>query len=87
MQVALRHHFVGDPPDVLQLRSSSVRQGIIGSSILLQRVMQQVNSVPPTDSSVFIQGETGAGKELIARATHDALCSPALESHLPLEKQ
>jgi formate hydrogenlyase transcriptional activator len=43
---------------------------IVGSSPLLQRVLTSVVKVGPTDSTVLILGETGTGKELIARATH-----------------
>jgi transcriptional regulator with GAF, ATPase, and Fis domain len=43
---------------------------IIGSSPALERVLQQVRHVAPTDSTVLIEGETGTGKELIARAIH-----------------
>src|SRR5437016_12393026 len=44
---------------------------IIGSSPALRRVLKQVGTVAPTDSTVLIYGETGTGKELIARAIHD----------------
>ena len=44
---------------------------IIGSSPALEMALEQVAQVAPTDSTVLIQGETGTGKELIARAVHD----------------
>jgi formate hydrogenlyase transcriptional activator len=44
---------------------------IIGKSPVLEAVLEQVERVAPTDSTVLIQGETGTGKELIARAVHD----------------
>jgi formate hydrogenlyase transcriptional activator len=43
---------------------------IIGSSAALQAVLRKVAAVAPTDSTVLIHGETGTGKELIARALH-----------------
>src|SRR5437016_14226509 len=43
---------------------------IVGSSEVLRRVLSQVSKVSPTDSTVLILGETGTGKELIARAIH-----------------
>lgn len=43
---------------------------IIGSSAALQRVLDMVRVVAPTDATVLIQGETGTGKELIAEAIH-----------------
>jgi formate hydrogenlyase transcriptional activator len=44
---------------------------LIGSSPGLEAVLEQVERVAPTDSTVLIQGETGTGKELIARAIHN----------------
>ncbi len=44
---------------------------LVGRSAALQRVLREVEVVSPTDSGVLIQGETGTGKELIARAIHD----------------
>jgi len=44
---------------------------IIGNSPALESVLEQVQQVAPTDSTVLIQGETGTGKELIARAIHN----------------
>ena len=44
---------------------------IIGTSSALESVLEQVQRVAPTDSTALILGETGTGKELIARAIHD----------------
>jgi formate hydrogenlyase transcriptional activator len=44
---------------------------LIGSSPALEAVLEQVERVAPTDSTVLVQGETGTGKELIARAIHN----------------
>jgi formate hydrogenlyase transcriptional activator len=46
--------------------------GIIGRGAAIQSVLAQVEIVAPTDSTVLIQGETGTGKELFARAIHRA---------------
>jgi len=46
-------------------------EGIIGKSSALQKVLEQVAIVAPTDSTVLLHGETGTGKELIAQAIHN----------------
>src|SRR5258705_12888503 len=45
---------------------------LIGNSAALESVLEQVEQVAPTDSTVLIEGETGTGKELIAHAIHNA---------------
>jgi formate hydrogenlyase transcriptional activator len=49
---------------------SSMYEEIVGSSRPLRSVLSQVGKVAPTDSTVLIYGETGTGKELVARAIH-----------------
>jgi formate hydrogenlyase transcriptional activator len=46
-------------------------EGIVGKSAALQKVLEQVAIVAPTASTVLLHGETGTGKELIARAIHN----------------
>ena len=48
-----------------------VFEGIVGRSASLQRALREVKVVAPTDSGVLILGETGTGKELVARAIHN----------------
>src|SRR5258707_14851350 len=52
-----------DPDDV-------ICEGIVGRSVALWNVVVQLETVAPTDSTVLICGETGTGKELIARGLH-----------------
>ena len=54
-----------------EIRTEYNFEDIIGESSALKRVLRQVETVAPTDSAVLIRGETGTGKELIARAIHD----------------
>jgi len=53
-----------------EIDKTSMFEEIVGTSSALQRVLSDVSKVAPTDSSVLISGETGTGKELIARAIH-----------------
>jgi formate hydrogenlyase transcriptional activator len=46
-------------------------EGMVGSSEPIRRVLAQVSKVAPTDATVLILGETGTGKELVARAIHN----------------
>jgi formate hydrogenlyase transcriptional activator len=46
-------------------------QDIVGNSEAIRTVLQQIEQVAPTDSTVLIQGETGTGKELLAHAIHN----------------
>jgi formate hydrogenlyase transcriptional activator len=54
-----------------QLSSEPCFEDIVGRSPALQQVLQQVMIVAPSDSTVLLHGETGTGKELIARAIHN----------------
>ncbi len=53
-----------------QIDRESMFEDIVGSSEALRKVLRQVARVAPSDSTVLILGETGTGKELIARAIH-----------------
>src|ERR1700722_19593721 len=54
-----------------EIRSELNFEEIVGKSTALRQVLRQVEAVAPTNSTVLIQGETGSGKELIARAVHN----------------
>ena len=54
-----------------EIRTEHPFEEIVGDSSTLRRALQQVEVVAPTDSTVLLLGETGTGKELIARAIHD----------------
>jgi len=53
-----------------EIDKASMFEEIVGTSPPLQTVLSRVSKVAPTDSSVLITGETGTGKELVARAIH-----------------
>ena len=67
----LRESRLGERP-VLRALSRAERPGaaILGESAALQTVLTQLDLVAPTDATVLLQGETGTGKELLARALH-----------------
>jgi hypothetical protein len=54
-----------------EIRNQMNFEEIIGNSPVLRQVLRRVEAVAPTNSTVLIQGETGSGKELIARAVHN----------------
>ena len=58
---------LGKPPETM-----GPANDLIGSSQVMRRVWESVQMVAPTDSAVLIQGETGTGKELVAKAIHQA---------------
>jgi transcriptional regulator with GAF, ATPase, and Fis domain len=53
---------------------------IVGTSRSLKAVLSRIAKVGPTDSTVLVTGETGTGKELIARAVHKRSKDPAVPS-------
>src|SRR5580692_3494524 len=53
-----------------EIDRASMFEEIVGTSAALKKVLSRISKVAPTDSSVLITGETGTGKELVARAIH-----------------
>ncbi len=53
-----------------EIRSDQLFEDIVGGSTALRRVLKEIETVAPTGSTVLISGETGSGKELVARAIH-----------------
>ena len=54
-----------------EVRTERNFEEVVGKSTVLRRVLRNVETVAPTDSTVLIYGETGTGKELVARAIHN----------------
>jgi formate hydrogenlyase transcriptional activator len=54
-----------------EIRSEMNLKDIVGNSEPLRRVLKEIETVAPADSTVLVYGETGTGKELIARAVHN----------------
>jgi transcriptional regulator with GAF, ATPase, and Fis domain len=65
-QLELENEYLRD-----EIRTTHAIDGMVGQSPGLKKVLTQVELVAPTDSNVLILGESGVGKELIARAIHD----------------
>jgi DNA-binding NtrC family response regulator len=72
--IALRREIEahGRSKAVVHCLAEELRHDMIGRSSALKRLLAQIGKVAPTDSTVLIQGETGTGKELVARAIHSA---------------
>jgi formate hydrogenlyase transcriptional activator len=77
---ALAYHEISELKDKLaqeklyleeEIRSEMNFENIVGNSAALNHVLELVETVAPSDSTVLLLGETGTGKELIARAIHD----------------
>jgi len=69
-------NFVDPPGNVfdvpsLSLPADAIHDGIVGRSATIRAVLTELEMVAPTDATVLICGETGTGKELIARAVHN----------------
>jgi transcriptional regulator with GAF, ATPase, and Fis domain len=72
---------IGELREQLELHNAYLREEVkshhgygemVGQSEAFQQILRQIQLVAPTDASVLLLGETGTGKELIARAIHDA---------------
>jgi two-component system response regulator AtoC len=76
LALVLRHAVAGERSrrEVARLRGELERASgfdeLVGSSAEIQAVFTQVEGVAPTDATVLLRGETGTGKELVARALH-----------------
>src|ERR1700722_7898502 len=68
------HHPHGSPPeldsDIGGTSAFFVYQTLLGDSLGLHRVLDEIEMVAPTNATVLIHGETGVGKELVARSIH-----------------
>ena len=60
-----------EQPFPLEVRPEFCFEGIIGKGRAIQKVLEQISIVAPTDATVLLHGDTGTGKELVARAIHN----------------
>lgn len=58
--------------DYLREQVDRCWQGLVGASVAMQQLRQQVQQVAPTRATVLLSGETGTGKEVVARAIHQS---------------
>ena len=70
LRVLRRTRSILEAPHATQEKTFKGLEGIVGSSAALRGVLDQIQTVAPTDATVLIEGETGTGKELIAHAIH-----------------
>ena len=63
---------VGDDTLEIPLSARDSFGGVVGASVAMRRVYALMERAAPTNATVLLQGETGTGKELVARALHDA---------------
>lgn len=70
-------------PRVDEISCAPCFEGIVGNSPAIRNVLEQVSIVAPTDATVLLHGETGTGKELVARAIHK-LSSRRLRPFVPM---
>ena len=73
-QLLNQHHKKASAPNAApteSLETSTIMQGMIGASPVMQKVFQQIRKIAPFDTRVLILGESGTGKELVAKALHN----------------
>ncbi len=70
IEQGLAHGYRQRPRAVHREDRDGAREGLVGGSGALRAMLDQVDKVAPTESTVLILGETGTGKELVARAIH-----------------